>query len=371
MAYLVRFADGRRAVATRAKVLGWEHDAYIRRLRRHYPVFKNPDVCEASEGGVCETKGKIAIFMMGISGAGKTTWVKEHFDQSEWVIVDPDAFLSLYPGYDPNDPYPAHEATVHLAEEAYQNALSHGHKIVLDTSGTKAEKLIRRIKEAKQRGYCTHMVYVCVSVACALQRNRLRPRHVREDIILEKAKEVDVTFGEAAKHADAVTVFDNNKHCEELVGLGNPWMPRTNPIHRYAKTEEDAQRVKGELEKQGFQVLSIQKVKEGEWEVNFTTAKNPSSPRPLDRAIALVREAMVREAEEEEADDVALAREILEQLQLLKDEIRLGSHVSAHEAAQRAIVLLDRFIAKEKGEGEPYDAKRLEQAKAHVAKVKV
>jgi predicted ABC-type ATPase len=233
----------------------------------HKAAHLNPDKCPSEQTGSCPLGRKQAVFAMGASAAGKSTYISEHYGQKHWKIIDPDFYLTQHPDYDPENPGAAHYATAHMAEEEFQKALEGQDDFVLDTTGSR-DKLLRRMMEARSRGFCTSLVFICAPLEASLQRNRARSRHVNEDVIREKNRQASETYHIAKKYADTVTAFDNREHREHLLGK-NPYA--LNPVHRYARNAEEARAMQERLEEEGWKILSVLPTEDGTFEINYTT----------------------------------------------------------------------------------------------------
>tara|TARA_R110000824_G_scaffold35418_4_gene111104 strand:+ start:2094 stop:2591 length:498 start_codon:yes stop_codon:yes gene_type:complete len=154
---------------------------------------------------------KTAIFTMGLPASGKSTVANETYDMAALVVVDPDLFKESHPAYDANDPGALHGWSNERAEELITATFAEGvSDIFIDGTGVNAEKMVRRMNQAKAAGYSTEILYVKVDLAVALQRNAERPRTVPTHVLTEKARDITTSFEIASKHADKVTVIDNN-----------------------------------------------------------------------------------------------------------------------------------------------------------------
>ncbi len=169
----------------------------------------------------------VAIFTMGLPAAGKSTLVKGRYGNDEnWTIVDPDAIAEGLPGYDPKAPQLVHAQASKLAEEAFKYTIENKiTNLVLDTTGTKADKLVRRMKEARKAGYKIRLLFVTVPLEISLARNNARDRTVPESVVLEKAAMVNEAFNTAKKTADEVEVVDNSP-----IPMGVSSNPQGNPL---------------------------------------------------------------------------------------------------------------------------------------------
>jgi predicted kinase len=183
---------------------------FNRKIRREAARFRKPN-----------RESLTAIFLMGIPAAGKSTLTRKRYGaDARYLIIDPDEIAEKLPGYSPKDPQITHGEASRLAEEQWQGALrARDRNIIFDGTGTKAEKLVRRMKEAKAAGYSTKLLYVTIPLELALRRNQERPRTVPEHIVLEKAAQINETYETVKPFADSIEEVDTTKQ-------GNPKLSR-------------------------------------------------------------------------------------------------------------------------------------------------
>lgn len=154
-----------------------------------------------------ETEKK-AVFMMGSPASGKSRTAAERF--SDLVLLDCDHIKKSHPEYDPKNPQLIHHWSSQKLEEKFQTQILENDSFVVDGTGGNSDRLVRRINEAKEHGFKTELVYVIVSLKVALERNARRERTVPETTVIEKFKDIRVSFELAAPHADNVTVVNNS-----------------------------------------------------------------------------------------------------------------------------------------------------------------
>lgn len=149
------------------------------------------------------------IFFMGLPASGKSKFAKQY--AATHVIIDPDAIKMTHPEYDPKDPNAIHEWSSMQEELQFSSALNSGvGQYVIDGTGTNAEKMVRRMTEAKARGFAVSLIYVTVSLQTSIARNAARVRVVPEYVIREKSMNIATSFQIVAPHADTVKVIDND-----------------------------------------------------------------------------------------------------------------------------------------------------------------
>ena len=177
-------------------------DDFNRKIRREAAHFPKPN-----------QESLTAIFLMGIPAAGKSTLTRKRYGaDARYLIIDPDEIAEKLPGHSPKDPQITHGEASRLAEEQWQGALkARDRNVIFDGTGTKAEKLVRRMKEAKAAGYRTKLLYVTIPLELALRRNQERPRTVPEHIVLEKAAQINETYETVKPFADSIEEVDTTK----------------------------------------------------------------------------------------------------------------------------------------------------------------
>lgn len=153
---------------------------------------------------------KIAVFTQGLPGAGKSFIVGREYGNAD-IVVDPDAIKASHPDYDPKDPQALHAWSKEISESQIRDALSNPvDLLVVDGTGTNAEKIVRRIREAQAVGYECHLVYVRVSLKTSLARNAARARTVPERVVREKALDIATAYEIVSSVADVSRIINND-----------------------------------------------------------------------------------------------------------------------------------------------------------------
>jgi predicted ABC-type ATPase len=150
------------------------------------------------------------IFTMGLPAAGKTTVFASRFADTH-EIIDSDRIMETHPDYDPENPAALHAWASELAEGAFLAALSAGAgRYLIDSTGTNAERMARKMVQAKARGFHVRLVYVRCRLETSLRRNAARTRKVPEYVIRAKSLDIATSFELVAPYADSVTLVDND-----------------------------------------------------------------------------------------------------------------------------------------------------------------
>ncbi len=153
----------------------------------------------------------VITFTQGLPGSGKSTTLRRLGYTANATTIDPDAFKAQHPEYDPKNPGPLHAWSKQQAEAMFQSALTGGTgDWIVDGTGTNAEKIARRIDQAKAAGFRTRLVYVRVAVETAIARNASRARTVPQSLIEEKALDITTAHAICAPMAHEVVVVDND-----------------------------------------------------------------------------------------------------------------------------------------------------------------
>jgi predicted kinase len=133
-----------------------------------------------------------AYVTFGLPGAGKTTYLKNHYNHLP--IVSADEIKMTLPNFDLFNPSLCHQESVRLAKEKVLTLSDDGVEFAWD-SGSINSKYSRNIfKELYSRGYFITLIVFNTPLEVCLERNRQRPFKVPEDNILEKDQEKTEAF---------------------------------------------------------------------------------------------------------------------------------------------------------------------------------
>lgn len=149
------------------------------------------------------------VFTMGLPASGKSTEALKRYGR-DYTMIDPDAIKETHPDYDPKDPAALHTWSQDEAERLFATALKSGGRWLVDGTGTNAEKMVRRINEARAAGFSIHLMFVTCTLATSLRRNATRDRVVPAEVIRAKALDINTSYQLIAPHADTLEVIDND-----------------------------------------------------------------------------------------------------------------------------------------------------------------
>lgn len=163
---------------------------------------------------------RACVFMLGLPAAGKSTVIEERYGhlrrQGLMTVVDLDQEITAHPWFDPKDP----DAVYHRrgaytwaearTEERFTNALQDPslRRVIVDGTGTKQERQIRRMQAARDAGFFVKVIYVRVPVQEAITRARFRKRNVAQERIEEYQAKMERAFHATRDHADEVEIVD-------------------------------------------------------------------------------------------------------------------------------------------------------------------
>lgn len=155
---------------------------------------------------------KKAILTSGLPAAGKSTVIKQQYEGflKDATLIDPDEILKEHKDYNPSNPQPLHEWSKQEAKKRMNRAMADGRNLVIDGTGTNAEKMVKWIKDLQAYGYEVILVFVKVSIKTSIQRNAARERNVPEWVIREKAEVISTSFEITSSYVDKVVVINND-----------------------------------------------------------------------------------------------------------------------------------------------------------------
>ena len=125
------------------------------------------------------------MFLAGLPGSGKTHIIQKRL-RAPYVLLDLDAEIKKHPEYDCErraDVYRvpgAYDWANDLVETKFQRGIRDGSIMMLcvDGTGTKVDRRIRRMRQARQHGMHVKLLYVRTTLETALARNESRKRVV-------------------------------------------------------------------------------------------------------------------------------------------------------------------------------------------------
>lgn len=163
---------------------------------------------------------RACVFMLGLPAAGKSTVIEQRYGHLQrkglMTVVDLDAEITAHPWYDPEDPDAVyHKPGAYMwaekrTEDRFRTALQNPslRRVIIDGTGTKADRQIRRMQEARDAGFFVKVIYVRVPASEAITRARFRKRYVAPGRIEEYEEKMQLAFDAACEHADEVEIVD-------------------------------------------------------------------------------------------------------------------------------------------------------------------
>lgn len=170
----------------------------------------------------------VAVFMVGLPGAGKSSVISRRYltrrtrRLNTTVVVDLDSEMISHPGYDPANARESLEA-LYLSREAYRwadqrveerfalslNETAGLRRVVLDGTGTNAERQVRRMQMARDAGWFVKVVYVRIPVQLAAARATLRKRSVSPAKVAAYQDRIADALAVAGRYADELETVEN------------------------------------------------------------------------------------------------------------------------------------------------------------------
>lgn len=133
------------------------------------------------------------IFCCALPGAGKSTYIESHYDDS-YDIVSADEIKETLPGYDPENPEAVHEESVQRARKVIFDMCkdTHDHKVILDGGGINNHynvSIIEKVREINLNAKITCLFFDTPVEVC-IERISHRERKVPVDAIYKKNQQL-------------------------------------------------------------------------------------------------------------------------------------------------------------------------------------
>ena len=198
----------------------------------------------------------IAIFMIGIPGAGKSTIIKsliknvlplvlydldilnsqEYLIKNNFIICNPDILMTFI------DEYEKSKEREYLTNATIQNnklvkmilEKEEKYNFIYDSTGYQYGHYIKHIEKAKEQGYITILINVSIEPIKAFDRVSYRERNVSKELINKLYRDIYDKKNEKSKYpnknnleilsekVDLYLDIDNNKQDEHYIkGIGN------------------------------------------------------------------------------------------------------------------------------------------------------
>ena len=168
-----------------------------------------------------------AFFLAGGPGSGKSFVARKTTGGLGLKVVNSDphfekllkaAGLSLnMPDVESDSREPLRLRAGNLRDKQKSNYLEGRLGVIIDSTGSDADKLIGQAGGLQALGYDTHMIFVNTSIDVALERNAARERTVPEDVAITSWKEVQGNIGKfSSLFRGAFVPVDNNKADDDI-----------------------------------------------------------------------------------------------------------------------------------------------------------
>ena len=169
-----------------------------------------------------------AFFLAGGPGSGKSYVVRKTTGGTGLRVVNSDdAFEALLKKAGlsmkmPEDETAARDVVRGRAKEItakrHKNYVKDRIGLVIDGTGREYDKIRGQKAELESLGYDTYMIFVNTSMDTALERNAMRDRTVREDIVIKSWKDVQGNIGKFnALFRKGMIIVDNNDANEDIL----------------------------------------------------------------------------------------------------------------------------------------------------------
>lgn len=133
------------------------------------------------------------IFCCALPGAGKSTYIANHYDKS-YIVVSADEIKKVLPGYDPENPQTVHETSVYIAKCTVVDLCNDKveHKVILDGGGINNHynvSIIEKVRETNPKAKITCLFFDTPVEVC-IERISHRERKVPINEIYKKNQQI-------------------------------------------------------------------------------------------------------------------------------------------------------------------------------------
>ena len=169
-----------------------------------------------------------AFFLAGGPGSGKSYVVQRSTgglglkvvnsdDAFEKFLKDADLSLKM-PDEEEAAREPVRARAKRITKKQQNNYIEGRLGLIIDGTGKDYEKISKQARDLQQLGYDIHMIFVNTSLDTALERNKNRPRSVKESIVIKSWKEVQANIGKFSQlFKRNFVVVDNNDTEEDIM----------------------------------------------------------------------------------------------------------------------------------------------------------
>ena len=157
---------------------------------------------------------KNAIILMGLPLAGKSTWIKEQTNLSDYKIVSAEEIKINQIGYSPDKAYLFHEYSVNVAKELMTFYSDLEHDLIMDSGSINNSYSQEIINMLKSKDYKIKLVHIKTPLLICLDRNKIRDRKVPNEEIIKKSQIETKQFNKLKLIVDEYEVIDyfTNEH---------------------------------------------------------------------------------------------------------------------------------------------------------------
>jgi predicted ABC-type ATPase len=195
------------------------------------------------------TKARIAFFMAGIPGAGKTEFAEQAIRENSPALIpiEHDKLVEYIDGYTPENYYNYRKAGSTFVTDVFNDCLKKGYGFIFD--GTLShENGIRNVRKALKAGYATYVVYIVQDAQVAWEltqaRELVKKRAIERRGFLETCDKINKNLQSifrAFKDQPEFNFWVINKggalsHANATAVIHSPSLDKTDEIEKALKT---------------------------------------------------------------------------------------------------------------------------------------
>jgi predicted kinase len=169
---------------------------------------------------------KEVIFMLGLPGCGKTTFIAENKKRFEdFHIVSADDIRIKLKKYNPLHPELVHQEAVEASEKKMYEYAENEFNIIMDAGGINNNYTIRIINTLKEKDYLIRVIFIDTPVQICIGRNKERKdnaeRFVPISSVIDKSYKLSkssVLLKELADSFETISYFSNKNIFVDMDG---------------------------------------------------------------------------------------------------------------------------------------------------------